>query len=199
MSRVGTANFRHPSEHRSWMAWDGFWREGLDREECEHVCHPWNLDPIGVRPCYKGVRSSSHDAQIRMLSHQVQNPAGLPWSGKSACHSPRFHGHPGMRVTMETNKRKEDRRTERRMLRLQYLRAVQSQPDLTADVHADIGGDPTGLFSSRLDSTRSSLESTRRARETLHRYRGMQNTKGNISARTASTTSSARPPLALVR
>ena len=36
MARVGVANFRHPKEHVTWMAWDGFWREGMDREAADH-------------------------------------------------------------------------------------------------------------------------------------------------------------------
>merc|ERR1712072_108171 len=119
--------------------WDGFWREGLGGEDCDHTYHNYNIDHVEL-PTYKGLRSSSHDASCRMWNHK-NRVADIAWAGKSACHSPRFHGHTLMPVTMLTLQRERERKAEKEFLRLQYHRACRAQPDLTSDIHKKIGGD----------------------------------------------------------
>lgn len=59
MSRAGVANYRHPAEHRSVMMWDGFFREGVGREQGDHPYHPWNINRV-PKPTYLGARTTSN-------------------------------------------------------------------------------------------------------------------------------------------
>mmetsp|Transcript_14909 Transcript_14909/g.37135 ORF Transcript_14909/g.37135 Transcript_14909/m.37135 type:complete len:155 (-) Transcript_14909:394-858(-) len=113
MSRAGVANYRHPAEHRSVMMWDGFFREGVGREQGDHPYHPWNINRV-PKPTYLGARTTSNDAQLSCWNYKKKG-IDPPWAGRSACHSPRFHGHSGMPVTMLTLAKK-----------------ARSQPDLLA-------------------------------------------------------------------
>ncbi|CAD7930253.1 unnamed protein product [Amoebophrya sp. A25] len=112
MARVGVGNYRHASEHRSMMMWDGFFKEGIGREQADHVYHPWNINRV-PKPTYIGARTSANDAQLSCWNYKKKG-IDPPWAGKSACHSPRFHGHSGMSVTMLS------------------LKKARSQPDLLA-------------------------------------------------------------------
>jgi len=94
MARVGTAGFKHPDEHQSCIKHSAFWAEGIDREAYTHPYHPWKLTKIPP-PTYAGLGTTSNDFYTKtwiLHNNSRSEETTMPWAGKSAFHSPRFHG-----------------------------------------------------------------------------------------------------------
>jgi len=94
MARVGAAGFKHPNEHASQIKHSMWWVEGIDREAYAHPYHPWKINCVPP-PTYEGLNTTSNDFYTKtwIMNNKSKTDEGqLPWAGKSAFHSPRFHG-----------------------------------------------------------------------------------------------------------
>eukprot|EP00397_Hematodinium_sp_SG-2012_P067188 GEMP01103293.1.p1 GENE.GEMP01103293.1~~GEMP01103293.1.p1 ORF type:complete len:173 (+),score=33.66 GEMP01103293.1:152-670(+) len=93
MARAGTAEFRHHMEHFLPVKHNMFWSEGVYREAYVHPYHAWKLNHVPV-PTYAGINTTSNDFYTKTWALKATNKGedSLPWAGKSAFHSPRFHG-----------------------------------------------------------------------------------------------------------
>lgn len=163
----------------------------MDREQADHVYHPWNLTSV-PKPTYMGARTTSNDAQ---LSAWHMKRAGIepPWAGKSACHSPRYHGHAGMPVTMLSLQRSQ---TQTDIIAHDGRKMHDRQP-----VSSRSSGRPCGRQSGRQGlhggSQSGSLRSGSLRQVSINTARS-EYSQG-ISARTPKSSARAAPPLALAR
>jgi len=94
MARVGTANYRHSETHDTLDSHGAFWKDGIEREHVQHPYHPWQINKIPP-PSYVGLNTTTNDFLSKTwMEHDKEKDEkhATPWAGKSAFHSPRFHG-----------------------------------------------------------------------------------------------------------